>query len=56
LKKILTEASILLFSNFDKPFRLYINALLKGLGAVLEQEDKNENLRPVVYASRSLTL
>src|SRR6266498_2317669 len=54
-KRILTETSVLLFSNFDKPFRLCMNASLKGLGAVLEQEDKNENLRPVAYASRSLT-
>jgi len=30
------EASVLLFSNFDKPFKLCINALLKGLEAVLE--------------------
>jgi len=28
---------------------------LKGLGAVLEQEDENRNLRPIAYASRSLT-
>src|SRR6266498_1782994 len=55
LKKILTEAPVLLFSNFDKPFVLYTDASLKGLGAVLEQEDENKNLRPVAYASRSLT-
>src|SRR6266498_2637323 len=56
LKRILTKAPVLLFSNFDKPFRLCTDASLKGLGAVLEQEDENGNLRPVVYASRSLTL
>src|SRR6266545_7990600 len=55
LKKILTEASVLLFPNFDKPFRLCTDVSLKGLGAVLEQKDENENLRPVAYASRSLT-
>ena len=32
-----------------------MDALLKGLGAVLEQEDENRNLRPIAYASRSLT-
>ena len=55
LKKILIEAPVLLFSNFDKPFVLCTDASLKGLGAVLEQEDENKNLRPVAYASRSLT-
>src|SRR6266540_4720926 len=55
LKKILTEAPVLLFPNFDKPFILCTNASLKSLEAVLEQEDENGNLRPVVYASRSLT-
>src|SRR6266498_789673 len=55
LKRIFTEAPVLLFPNFDKPFNLCTDALLKGLGAVLEQEDKNGKLRPVAYASRSLT-
>src|SRR6266498_1368827 len=55
LKKILIEAPVLLFLNFDKPFRLCTDASLKGLGAVLEQENENGNLRPVAYASRSLT-
>src|SRR6266540_729090 len=55
LKRILTEAPVLLFLNFDKPFSLCTDALLKGLGAVLEQKDENRNLRPVAYASRSLT-
>src|SRR6266540_2652848 len=55
LKRILTEAPVLLFPNFDKPFRLCTDASLKGLGAVLEQEDENRNLKPVAYASRSLT-
>src|SRR6266498_1313113 len=56
LKKLLTEASVLLFSNFNKPFILYTDASLKGLGAVLEQEDENKNLRLIAYASKSLIL
>src|SRR6266542_3970417 len=55
LKRILTEAPVLLFPNFDKQFRLCMDASLKGLEAVLEQEDENGNLRPVAYASRNLT-
>src|SRR6266542_4520605 len=54
-KRILTKAPVLLFLNFDKPFRLCTDASLKGLEAVLEQENENGNLRPVAYASRSLT-
>src|SRR6266540_177358 len=56
LKKILTEVSVLLFPNFDKPFVLCTDASLKSLGVVLKQEDENKNLRPVAYANRSLTL
>src|SRR6266498_4709234 len=55
LKKLLTEASVLLFPNFNKSFVLYTDASLKGLGAVLEQEDENKNLRLVAYVNRSLT-
>ncbi len=55
LKRILIEAPVLLFLNFDKLFRLCTDASLKGLGVVLEQEDENENLRPIAYANRSLT-
>ncbi len=55
LKRILTEAPVLLFPNFDKPFNLCTDASLKSLGAVLEQENENGNLRPVAYTSRSLT-
>src|SRR6266511_674943 len=56
LKRILTEAPVLLFLNFDKPFNLCTDVSLKGLGVVLEQEDENGNLRPIAYASRSLIL
>ncbi len=55
LKKILMEAPVLLFPNFDKPFILCTDVSLKGLGAVLKQKDENKNLRPIAYASRSLT-
>ncbi len=33
-----------------------MNISLRRLEAVLEQEDENKNLKPVIYASRNLTL
>ncbi len=55
LKRILIEMPILLFSNFDKLFRLYTDISLKGLEIVLKQKDENGNLRSIAYANRSLT-
>src|SRR6266542_6161170 len=49
------EVPVLIFPNFGKPFVLCTDVSLKGLGAVLEQENENKNLRPVAYASRNLT-
>lgn len=50
----LTHAPVLAFANPDKPYILHVDAILKGLGAVLYQEYK-EGLRPVAYASRKLS-
>ncbi len=53
LKKALTEAPILGYADFDKPFRLEIDASSKGLGAVLSQQQK-QGFRVIAYASRAL--
>ncbi len=39
LKKQLTEAPILRYPDFTKPFILYTDASKKGVGAILAQHD-----------------
>ena len=50
LKRMVTEAPILVFFNSKKPIQLSVDASPDGLGAVMTQEGK-----PVAFASRSLT-
>lgn len=54
LKARLVCAPVLAYANFSLPFILEVDASLSGLGAVLSQE-QNGKVRPVAYASRSLT-
>ena len=46
VKDALTNASVLTHADFSKPFTLWTDARLDGVGAVLQQDDK-----PIAYES-----
>ncbi|XP_063820175.1 uncharacterized protein LOC135062022 [Pseudophryne corroboree] len=53
LKASLTEAPVLGYADFEKPFVLYTDGSLQGLGAVLAQVQDGQE-RVIAYGSRSL--
>ena len=54
LKKLLSEAPVLVYPNFDREFVVEVDASLRGLGACLSQYDDDGQLHPIAYASRAL--
>ena len=54
LKRLLSEAPVLAYPQFDKEFILETDASLLGLGACLCQADGEGNVHPIAYASRGL--
>ncbi len=54
LKRLLTEAPVLAFPDFSRPFIVTADASGVGLGAVLSQTDDDKNERPIAFASRTL--
>ena len=54
LKKLCTEAPVLAYPDFTKPFKPHIDACDKGLEAILYQDQANGKEKPISFASRSL--
>ena len=55
LKEALTELPVLRFYDSKLPTKISSDASKDGLGAVLLQQDSEQNWHPVAYASRSMT-
>ena len=53
LKQLCTEAPILAYADYKKPFKVYTDASEIGLGAVISQVQKDTE-HVIAYASRSL--
>ena len=51
IKKTLTEAPVLAYPDYSKPFILETDASLKGLGMVLSQKGDDNEIRVIAYAS-----
>jgi hypothetical protein len=54
IKAILTNSPVLLAPNFDKPFKLAVDASDVGVGSVLFQEDAQGIDHPVSFFSKKL--
>ena len=50
----ITKAPLLEYPDFSKEFVLHTDASTKGLGAILYQRSKGEDLKAIGYASRTL--
>ena len=55
LKAAITQSPVLSYPNFQVDFVLETDASVKGLGAVLSQQQDDGVLHPVAFASRSLS-
>ena len=54
LKKICSEAPVLAYADYTKPFILHTDASTTGLGALLYQKQDDGKERVIAYASRTL--
>ena len=54
LKEALSTAPVLGYPDFSREFILEIDASLNGLGTILSQQGKDEQIHVIAYASHSL--
>ena len=54
LKRLCTEAPILMYADYTKPFKVHTDASKEGLGAILYQTKDDGTDRVIAYASCSL--
>ena len=54
LKKLCTDALVLAYPDFTKPFKLHIDACDRSLWAILYQDQPDGKEKPISFASRSL--
>ena len=54
LKQMITTSPVLKYYDPNKPTRISSDASQEGLGAVLEQQQHNDEWHPIAFASRSL--
>lgn len=55
IKELLCSRPVLKIFDHEQPIKIYTDASIKGVGAVLKQEDKNGVNKPVAYFSKKLT-
>lgn len=55
IKNAVTEQSTLHYYNPHKPVELHCDASLRGIGAALLQPDNDNTMKPIAFASKSLT-
>ena len=56
LKEILKKRVCLKYPDFSRGFIIFTDASKTGMGASLNQKDQDGNLRPLAFASRTLSL
>ena len=54
LKRLCTEAPVLAYANYTRPFKVHTDASEGGLGAILYQTQDDGTDKVIAYASRSL--
>ncbi len=55
LKQVVTEAPVLAFPDYNKPFKLVTDASGEGLGAILYQKQDDGHDHPIAFASRRVS-